>query len=83
MALVDDVEFFGRAVDAGDMDREAAVRALCEASGGGLAEVGAGHLIDTWTTARAVYQQGADQARAGLAYWQKRAAEQPDPGSSA
>jgi hypothetical protein len=53
MALIDDIEFYGRAVDAGEMDRADAVRMLAEASNGGLTEYGAGTSIDGWTTARA------------------------------
>lgn len=52
MALIDDIEFYGRAVDAGDMTRETAARALAEASNGGLTEYGAGTTIDGWATAR-------------------------------
>jgi hypothetical protein len=57
MALADDIEFYGRAVAAGDMPRAAAVKALTEASKGGLTETGAGTTIDNWQTARATYRQ--------------------------
>lgn len=60
MALVDDIEFYGRAVDAGDMERDVAVRSLREASNGGLTEVGASTSIDDWTTVRAEYRRGLD-----------------------
>ncbi|MFD4596807.1 hypothetical protein ACFWPQ_02115 [Streptomyces sp. NPDC058464] len=53
MALVDDIEFFGSRVDAGDIDREEAVRLLAEASGGGLTLRGAAQAVDTWQGVRA------------------------------
>lgn len=52
MALIDDIEFYGRAVDAGELDRTEAARLLTEASNGGLTEVGAGTAIDKWATTR-------------------------------
>lgn len=48
MALIDDIEFYGRAVDAGEMTRPDAARALAEASGGGLTLVGAERAINDW-----------------------------------
>ncbi|MFJ7269414.1 hypothetical protein ACIQV3_22680 [Streptomyces sp. NPDC099050] len=63
MALTDDIEFYGRAVEAGEMTRDDAVRLLVEASAGGLTESGASHLIVTWETARASY---VDEARLTL-----------------
>lgn len=53
MALIDDIEFYGRAVDAGDMARDDAVQLLAEASNGGLTPVGAGTAIDDWKGTRA------------------------------
>ncbi|MGY0062798.1 hypothetical protein ACWY4P_40735 [Streptomyces sp. LZ34] len=53
MALIDDVEFYGRAVDAGEMDRPQAVRLLAEASNDGLTELGAARWLDDWQGARA------------------------------
>ena len=52
MALIDDIEFYGRAVDAGEMDRQRAVRLLAEASNGRLTELGAADYMDGWQTAR-------------------------------
>jgi hypothetical protein len=52
MALIDDIEFYGRAVDAGELNRAEAARLLAKASNGGLTEVGAGTAIDRWATAR-------------------------------
>ncbi|MFF7098203.1 hypothetical protein ACFY9A_38350 [Streptomyces rubradiris] len=63
MALADDIEFFGRAVAAGDMDRAAAVKALTEASHGGLTERGADDLITNWQTARSEYRDTFDRTR--------------------
>jgi hypothetical protein len=57
MALIDDIEFFGRAVDAGEMTRDAATQALAEASNGGLTLYGAGTAIDGWVTIRAQLQR--------------------------
>lgn len=53
MALIDDVEFYGRAVDAGEMERPVAARLLAEASNGRLAELGAARWLDDWQGARA------------------------------
>ena len=44
MALIDDIEFYGRAVDAREMDRGQAVRLLVEASRGGLTARGVASL---------------------------------------
>lgn len=41
MALVDDIEFYGASVDSGAMTRQDAVKALVDASDGGLTEYGA------------------------------------------
>lgn len=53
MALIDDIEFYGRAVDAGEMTHDVAAEALAEASNGGLTLLGAGQSIDDWKGARA------------------------------
>ncbi len=60
MARIDDIEFFGSRVDAGDIGREQAARLLAEASNGGLTILGARQVIDTWQGVRA--QLEADQA---------------------
>lgn len=52
MALIDDIEFYGRAVDAGEMDRDRAAQLLAEASRGGLTVLGAERAIDDWEGAR-------------------------------
>lgn len=52
MALMDDIEFYGRAVDAGEMDRGQAAQLLANASNGGLTLLGAEQSIDTWEGAR-------------------------------
>lgn len=57
MALVDDIEFYGRAVAAGEMTRADAVRALVRDSGRGLTERGAADSIANWQTVRARYEQ--------------------------
>jgi hypothetical protein len=56
MALIDDIEFYGREVDAGSMPRDAAVAALVKASGGGLTHTGATESIANWTGRRAEYE---------------------------
>lgn len=66
MALIDDIEFYGRAVDAGDMTRDNAVSLLAEASNGGLTPVGAATSLDNWQTARSQYQQEFGNAAASL-----------------
>jgi predicted RNA-binding protein len=48
MALIDDIEFYGSRVDAGDIDREQAAQLLAEASRGVLPLRGARQAIDTW-----------------------------------
>lgn len=53
MALIDDVEFYGRAVDAGEMERQTAARLLVEASNGRLTEPSADRWLDDWPGARA------------------------------
>ena len=52
MPLIDDIEFYGRAVDAGEMPRDQAARLLAEASNGGITELGAYSCIDKWATTR-------------------------------
>jgi hypothetical protein len=66
MALIHDIEFYGRAVDAGEMARDAAAAALAEASSGGLTAYGAGTSIDNWQTTRAAYQQEFGKAASML-----------------
>lgn len=66
MALIHDIEFYGRAVDAGEMTRDAAAAALAEASGGGLTLHGAGTSIDNWQTARAAYKREFGRAASTL-----------------
>ena len=62
MALLDDIEFFGSRVDAGDIDRESAAALLADASNGGLTLLGAAQCIDTWQSIRARYEGiGGDQ----------------------
>ena len=58
MALIDDIEFYGRAVAAGEMTRDAATQALADASEGGLTRHGAGESIDNWQACRADYRNG-------------------------
>ena len=61
MALIDDIEFYGRAVDVREMTRAAAALALAEASNGGLTLCGAATSIDDWRTARShMERQHAD-----------------------
>ncbi|MFG3046321.1 hypothetical protein ACGFZR_15495 [Streptomyces sp. NPDC048241] len=52
MALVDDVEFYGSRVDAGDISRADAIRLLARDSQGGLTPLGAAQVIDTWQGVR-------------------------------
>lgn len=66
MPLIDDIEFYGRAVDAGDMTRDDAVRSLAEASNGGLTPVGAATSLDNWQTARAQARKASSDAAASL-----------------
>lgn len=66
MALVDDVEFFGSRVDAGDIDREEAARLLAEVSGGGITVEGARQVIGTWHGVRAHLINQQEQTEAAL-----------------
>lgn len=51
----EDVETYGRAVDADEITFQEAVSALVEARQGGLAPLGAADLLANWKTARADY----------------------------
>jgi hypothetical protein len=68
MALIDDIEFYGSRVDAGDIDREKAAQLLAEASEGGLTLLGAKQAIDTWQGVRermrSLYADVVDAQRA-------------------
>ncbi|MFI2761385.1 hypothetical protein ACH5A3_21325 [Streptomyces echinatus] len=66
MALIDDIEFYGRAVTAGEMTRDAATQALADASEGGLTLHGAGESIDNWQTRRADYRKGLTRTARAL-----------------
>ena len=66
MALVDDIEFYGRAVAAGEMDRTTASRLLKESAAGGLTADGADLLIEDWQTARQLFQQEGNRAAEAL-----------------
>jgi hypothetical protein len=66
MALIHDIERYGRAVDTGEMTRDAAAQAPTDASSGGLTLHGAGTALDNWQTARAQYQQAFTGAAAAL-----------------
>ena len=48
MALIDDIEFYGRAVDAGELPRQRAAQLLARASNGGLTVAGAAKAIADW-----------------------------------
>ena len=52
MALIDDIEFYGRAVDAGELTRQRAAELLSRASNGGLTVAGAATAIDGWDGTR-------------------------------
>lgn len=66
MALIDDIETYGRAVDAGEMDRNTAAAALAEATGGGLTLHGAAESIENWQIARGEYVQAFSTAAATM-----------------
>jgi hypothetical protein len=66
MALVDDIEFYGRAVAAAEMDRGTAVTKLVESAAGSLTTVGAQLLIDDWQAARQLFVQEGDRAADAL-----------------
>ena len=56
MALIHDIERLGRAVDAGELARDAAAQQLVDASGGSLTLAGAGSILDNWQNQRAAYE---------------------------
>lgn len=61
MALIDEIEFYGRAVAAGEMPRAEAAHFLADASNGGMTLAGAEHSIDNWQDTRArLERQQAD-----------------------
>lgn len=66
MALADDIEFYGRAADTGDMTRDEAVTALAEHHPGGLTALGAADCIANWQTARGAYQEASQTAALAL-----------------
>ncbi|MEU6990422.1 hypothetical protein ABZ953_07130 [Streptomyces sp. NPDC046465] len=68
MALVDSIEFYGRAVEDGRMTRAAAAKALAEDSAVDLTEIGAATSIDRWKTIRTTYEQRFKQAGRGWAH---------------
>ncbi|MCX5000925.1 hypothetical protein [Streptomyces longwoodensis] len=53
MALIDDIEFYGSRVDAGDLSRAKTAQLLAAASSGGLTLLGAEQAIDDWKDTRA------------------------------
>lgn len=53
MALIDDIEFYGRAVDAAEMERTQAATLLAKASNGRFTELGAARVIRNWVGYRA------------------------------
>lgn len=67
MALIDDIEFYGRAVDAGDMPHADAARLLAQNSNGGLTGAGAVDCLAHWVAARsdmvALFRTVAEQSR--------------------
>lgn len=67
MPLVDKIEEYGAAVDAGLIDRDTATQQLTEYSDGGLTKLGAADLLNTWQTARARYADIFMSAEMGLA----------------
>ena len=68
MALIDDIEFYGRAVDAGEIPRRQAAELLARDSHGGLTTAGAQRAIDDWVGLRdrmhAMYADVVDTLRA-------------------
>ncbi|MFD7705672.1 hypothetical protein [Streptomyces sp. NPDC059786] len=52
MALIDDIEFYGRAVDAGELTRDRAAELLARDSNGFLTPRAAATWIDRWDGAR-------------------------------
>ncbi|MEU3826434.1 hypothetical protein AB0F36_14115 [Streptomyces sp. NPDC029080] len=65
MALMDEIERLGRAVENGSAERALAVQELVKLSQGDLTERGAADLIDRWKTVRAQYTTAMTTARAG------------------
>lgn len=67
MSLVDMIEELGAAVDAGLLDRAAAVHQLAQYSDGGLTLQGAVNAIDNWQTRRAAYADIFMRVELGIA----------------
>lgn len=55
MSLPDDIAFYGRAVDTGELPQTEAVRLLVSAGRGLLSARIAEHLLDHWPSARTGY----------------------------
>ncbi|MFE2346472.1 hypothetical protein [Kitasatospora cineracea] len=64
MALVDDVESLGSAVDGGALDRRDAVQLLMLSADGLLVEESAAFLIDNWGAAAQLFTREGDAADA-------------------
>lgn len=75
MALIDDIEFYGRAVTAGDMTLDDAINALVKASSNGLKPPSARNEILNWQTSRARYEAEYNRASDGLASAREEEAE--------
>lgn len=67
MAQIDDIEFYGRAVNAGEMTRDEAVTKLVAASHGGLTRLSAEDLITNWQNTRRRYEEEHNRAFHGIA----------------
>lgn len=66
MALINDIETLGQAVNAGEMTRDDAAQALVDASSGGLTLVGAGSILDNWQGRRNEYAREFRRAAAAM-----------------
>ncbi|PPS89602.1 hypothetical protein [Streptomyces sp. MH60] len=58
MALINDIEFYGRAVDAEELSPEEAARQLADSSRGGLTPRGAAQILADWRGALERYERG-------------------------
>lgn len=67
MALIDDMEFFGRAVAAGELPRERAIELLCDV-GKGITASSAAYSIDNWMSIRSEYNALFDRTQEALCF---------------
>lgn len=75
---IDDIEFYGRALEEGMLSPGEAADRLVRASGGGVTAAGAASELRRWKTLRKEQEALVLQDNAQLAHWKRMAATQGD-----